>query len=213
MSVLGETTKRCSKCGKVYPATTEHFATNKKCKDKLDSWCRACKREYGRRYSQRPGAKEAHRKANREYYHNNREKIREQQKIHRNSSEDQERRRRADKRYYQTHRKQILEQQKIYRNSFKGRLKYIFGGMVYRTTNPKCKCYHQYGLRGIRVEFKDFSAFLYYVIQKMGITTIEQLTGMDFHRLDPDGNYKPGNLKLLSHGEHVALHNKLRKTG
>ena len=39
-------TKRCSKCKRALPATTEFFYKNRKLKHGLDSWCKACKKKY-----------------------------------------------------------------------------------------------------------------------------------------------------------------------
>lgn len=37
--------KRCSKCDKKYPATTEYFYQHKSKKDGLDSWCKQCEKK------------------------------------------------------------------------------------------------------------------------------------------------------------------------
>ena len=44
--------KKCTRCKKQYPATTEHFSPDKRYKSGLQSWCRACKRKCNRRYQQ-----------------------------------------------------------------------------------------------------------------------------------------------------------------
>lgn len=55
-------TKRCSKCGKTYPATPEYFQRNKGRGDGLHSWCKPCKREDQKIHNKR-------------YYKENREKV------------------------------------------------------------------------------------------------------------------------------------------
>jgi len=43
--------KKCTRCGKEYPATSEFFTKNKNTKDKLSGWCKNCFREtYRTRY-------------------------------------------------------------------------------------------------------------------------------------------------------------------
>lgn len=38
--------KTCSKCNREFPATTEYFGRNKRGKDGLQAWCKACFRSY-----------------------------------------------------------------------------------------------------------------------------------------------------------------------
>lgn len=38
--------KCCTRCKRELPATTENFAPHKKTRDRLDSWCRPCHKEY-----------------------------------------------------------------------------------------------------------------------------------------------------------------------
>lgn len=50
---LGETEKRCSKCGDWWPADNEFFSYYNKSIGKLNSWCKACSLEY-RLYKNKP---------------------------------------------------------------------------------------------------------------------------------------------------------------
>ncbi len=43
---LNKLTKRCSKCKRVYPATSEFFHKHKNRKGGLDPWCKQCKKKY-----------------------------------------------------------------------------------------------------------------------------------------------------------------------
>ena len=68
-------TKVCTKCGKEFPATSEYFRRNSKCKDGLGSQCKQCQREYNKKYNaENKEKKNAH---NREYRANNKEFVRE----------------------------------------------------------------------------------------------------------------------------------------
>lgn len=47
--------KRCTKCGKYFPATTEYFTRHKAHRDGLYTWCKTCTREKDRaRYAANP---------------------------------------------------------------------------------------------------------------------------------------------------------------
>lgn len=69
-------TKKCSKCGNVYPATTEHFSKKKGCKFGINSICKGCGAAYTRQWvADNPDKKrasdkqwaETHRELEREY--------------------------------------------------------------------------------------------------------------------------------------------------
>lgn len=64
-----------------------------------------------------------------------------------------------------------------------------WAGMKYRCASAKCKCYKNYGGRGIRVcdRWDVFENFL----EDMG----ERPDGTSIDRIDNDGNYEPGNCK------------------
>jgi hypothetical protein len=78
--------------------------------------------------------------------------------------------------------------------------------MIQRCTNPKATGYAKYGGRGItvcdrwRYSFENFYA-------DMG----ERPEGKTIHRLDSDGNYKPGNCKWATPQEQ-GRSQRLRKT-
>ena len=44
----------CFKCKTEYEETLENFPPHKKTKNKLDSWCRPCRREYRKQYRKPP---------------------------------------------------------------------------------------------------------------------------------------------------------------
>lgn len=45
---------KCTKCKAEYEKTLQNFPPHKKTKDKLDSWCRSCRREYRKQYRKPP---------------------------------------------------------------------------------------------------------------------------------------------------------------
>jgi len=72
-----------------------------------------------------------------------------------------------------------------------------WAGMKARTTNPKIGCWEYYGGRGITMcqEWKDdFLAFYYHVGPKPS-------PGHSIDRIDPDGNYEPGNVRWATMAE------------
>jgi len=83
--------------------------------------------------------------------------------------------------------------------------------MVARCNDEKAIGYERYGACGIRVEFEDSTEFFEYVINVMGITSVDQLTGKHFHRINPSKGYAPGNLELLTKAAHERVHVDLRK--
>lgn len=45
---------KCSRCSVEYEESLENFPPHKKTNNKLDSWCRPCRREYRRQYRKPP---------------------------------------------------------------------------------------------------------------------------------------------------------------
>ena len=66
--------------------------------------------------------------------------------------------------------------------------------IVQRCNNPDCEEYRNYGARGIRTEFKDATEFVSYILANLPHATYKDL---DIDRQDNDGNYAPGNLRLV----------------
>ncbi len=64
----------------------------------------------------------------------------------------------------------------------------IWNAMKQRCTNPKCKAYKNYGGRGIKILYQNFTEFF----ADVGPRPSPELA---IDRIDNDGNYEPGNCK------------------
>ena len=65
-------------------------------------------------------------------------------------------------------------------------------------------CY--WGGRGIRNLFNSFDEFYNHVVNDLGITTIEQIKGLDIDRIDNDSHYMVGNIRFCTRKE--SNHNR-----
>lgn len=74
-----------------------------------------------------------------------------------------------------------------------------FSAMRSRCNTDGTKDYRYYGARGIRVEFGSFTEFKEYMESTFGSDLYAP--GIEIDRIDNDGNYAPGNLRLVSHVE------------
>lgn len=68
--------------------------------------------------------------------------------------------------------------------------------MIARCSRPACNDYHLYGGRGITVCARWMESFEFF-LQDMG----ERPTGRQLDRIDPCGNYEPGNCRWLTSKE------------
>ncbi len=92
------------------------------------------------------------------------------------------------------HQKYIKE----YRSTIRGYLGQVFNDMNQRCNNPKYKEYRNYGGRGIQNKFKSIDGFRDYVIDELGIASIDQIRGLQIDRIDNDGHYEPGNIRFVT---------------
>jgi len=65
--------KPCSKCGEIYPLTSEYFPIRKIAKDGFDSWCKKCRSAHNKKYCKEN--KDRITKKNRNYYLENKDRL------------------------------------------------------------------------------------------------------------------------------------------
>lgn len=69
-----------------------------------------------------------------------------------------------------------------------------------RCENPEDPNYHRYGARGIRFDFPSVTEAGLYLIGLYGVPARE----MELDRIDNNGNYAPGNIRLATRKENAA---------
>lgn len=112
-----------------------------------------------------------------------------------------EAKRRADIKYAKSsHGKEVHRRaKKKYSKTLRGILSNRFHQIKYRCNNPNSPVYKYYGGRGIRCVFASFETFFKYVTCELEGSPI----GMDIDRIDNDGHYEKGNLRLVTHKENT----------
>lgn len=94
-------------------------------------------------------------------------------------------------------RDEINRKLREYFNTLNGRLARIFGHLNLRCNSPAVHNYKNYGGRGIENRF-TLDEFRNYVVNELGITTIEQIQGLQIDRIDNDGHYEKGNIRFVT---------------
>ena len=69
-----------------------------------------------------------------------------------------------------------------------------------RCENPEDPNYHRYGARGVRFDFPSVTDAGLYLIGLYGVPAKE----MELDRIDNNGNYAPGNIRLATRKENAA---------
>lgn len=105
----------------------------------------------------------------------------------------------ASRIYYRTHKIEKAKYLRKYRKTFKGYLRLRFQAIRQRCTNPKATAYKYYGGRGIKCKFKNADEFITYVINKLQI----DLHGLEVDRINSNGHYEPGNIRIVTHIENL----------
>ena len=74
-----------------------------------------------------------------------------------------------------------------------------FRGMIERCCNPKAINYDNYGGRGIKIHpsWKEPKGFITWIENNLG----KRPEGFTLDRVDPNGNYEPGNIRWSSVGD------------
>ena len=105
----------------------------------------------------------------------------------------------CQKNYHHAHKTKANRNGKNYRKTIIGCLHNRFGAMKRRCNNSKHPQYKNYGGRGIKCLFKNVDEFINYVIDELRVDP----HGLDIDRIDNDGHYEPGNIRLVSHAENL----------
>jgi hypothetical protein len=73
-----------------------------------------------------------------------------------------------------------------------------FSAMKSRCESPNAEDYKYYGARGISLEFSSFREFSEYMLENF---SEEEILNLEIDRVDNNGNYRKGNLRMVSHFE------------
>jgi len=101
------------------------------------------------------------------------------------------------KKYYKLHRLERLQYAKNHLKTIRGLLSHRFQCIKSRCTNPKNKDYGRYGGRGIKCLFKSGIEFVDYILNELQLNP----RGLDIDRINNDGHYERGNIRLVTHKE------------
>jgi len=95
----------------------------------------------------------------------------------------------------------IFELMQQYGYSLINKLRSRYHNFNDRCNRPTCTSYKRYGGRGIQNLFTSQLDFLNYCINKLHITTFEQIYKLEIDRIDNDSHYMPGNIRFVTHQE------------
>ena len=108
-------------------------------------------------------------------------------------------------RYNKSHRDKRNKLSREYSKTVIGCLRRRFHIIKQRCNNPKCKAYKWYGGRGIKCLFESSDEFVNYVINELQVDPC----GLEIDRINNDGNYEPGNVRLITHKENMNNRSKI----
>lgn len=90
------------------------------------------------------------------------------------------------------------ERRKEERKTLSGYLRLTYNNIKHRCESPKNKHYKDYGGRGIQCKFTR-EEFIDYILNRLCIDP----RGLDIDRIDNDGNYEPGNIRVVTHKKNM----------
>ncbi len=160
------------------------FHRNRSCKDGLNYWCKICAAKYARS----PEGKAAYKKYGRS------PKRKKSKKKWNQSDVGKESKRKSGAKSY---------------SSIRGYLQSVFSSMKRRCENPDDPAYKWYGGRGIRVCFKSSDEFIDYVVNELKVDP----RGFDIDRIDNNDDYKPGNIRFVTHKENCNNKSNNKEVG
>jgi hypothetical protein len=76
-----------------------------------------------------------------------------------------------------------------------------YDAMLQRCTNPSSPSWEDYGGRGIENKFLSREHYIRYILENLPHTSYR---GVDIGRINNDGHYEPGNVRLETRVENLA---------
>lgn len=113
----------------------------------------------------------------------------------------------SHKKYRQTHKIEIAEYRKKYCRTIVGSLRERFYQMEQRCNNSKATGYKNWGGRGIKCLFKSSNEFVDYVLNELQVDP----RGLAVDRINNDGHYEKGNIRLVTQAENNKNNRRKRK--
>lgn len=154
----------------------EYFRIDKRHKDGLGSWCRACERKAAKVYRQNPVRKASYKK----YAQSKKGKVV---------------KRKACLRYSRSEKGKAAYKRR--HGMIKSYLRNIFCHIENQCNHPEHRGYTFFGGRGIKCLF-TFEEFYEHVTVDLGVTDIEQIEGLGISRIDKLGHFAKGNIQFAT---------------
>ena len=182
--------RRCTRCGNLYPLTSEYFRRDIRYTKGLTRICIFCLRAYGRMHNEKvrhtEKGKERHRRDSALYRQRHPKRVKEQRK-----------------RNHEKWRLIHLQRMKAYTGTVNGYLRCVYGDINRRCNNPigRNKCY-----KNINNLFKTSDEFVDYVMNELKVDPRKK----QIHRINNNGHYERGNIEFLTAKEHRQKHRKVR---
>ena len=181
--------------------------------------CGTCKQEkpfaeFSKRKTSKDGVQPKCKECGKKYYEDNLERINYFRKTHKEDIKAQIKKYRgkhkeALKAYSKEYRDSHKEEIKKHHNTLHGYLSYRWGTVQQRCANPNNVNYKRYGAKGI---LNCFTAeeFFDHVVFDLGYDSVQELKGLEIHRLNNHKSYKVGNITFITKQAHRLIHNEER---